>query len=58
MVRDLIVALVQLAGLLALEAAGLSFLLAFAGVVVFTLIGLRAAARLAGSFSPRPPARG
>jgi hypothetical protein len=57
-VRDLIVALVQLAGFLALEAAGLAFLLSFAVVVAGTLIALAAAGRLAASSSQRPPARG
>jgi hypothetical protein len=47
--RDLVLALIQLAGLLALEAAGLPFLLAFAGVIAGTLLALAAAGRLASS---------
>jgi hypothetical protein len=47
--RDVVVALLQLSGLLALQAAGLPFLVALAGVIAATLLALAAAGRLTAS---------
>ena len=47
--RDVVVALLQLSGLLALQGAGLPFLVALAGVIAATLLALAAAGRLTAS---------
>ena len=47
--RDVVVALLQLSGLLALQAAGLPFLVALAAVIGATLLALAAAGRLTAS---------
>jgi len=44
--RDVVVALLQLSGLLALQGVGLPFLVALAGVIAATLLALAAAGRL------------
>jgi len=57
-IRDLVVALAQLAGLLALQGAGLPFLLALAGVIAGTLMALAAASRFVASASAGRRVRG